>query len=254
MPDQPSHFQRVAAHYDKLAGRGPYATLAPHNRGGRKSEYVNAVFDAAILPWLADDACGNVLDFGCGTGSFTRVLADRCSRVTGVDVSEQMLQTASELCNGLTNVRLQKIDGSHLPFPQAEFDDVIARESLCYVPDDLLEPVLREMSRVLKPRGRLLWLEQVSNAPRWQRHPNVPNLVKRAPEDLRGRLSAAGFVLLDEAMVRTPRFPWIYPVWLGLVPRRLIPMLACREVAWHRRFGGLRRRWWNVLLIAERLA
>ena len=105
MPNQSPHFQRVAEQYNKLTGRGPYATLAPHNRGGRKSEYVNAVFDAAILPRLHEGDCRSVLDFGSGTGVFSRTLAGLGFRVSGVDVSEQMVHTAGRLCDGVPKDR-----------------------------------------------------------------------------------------------------------------------------------------------------
>jgi SAM-dependent methyltransferase len=253
MKPQSTHFKQVASEYDELAANGLYATLAPNNKGGRKSEYVNAVFDAAILPRLPETGvCGCALDFGCGTGSFTRVLAQHCSQVIGVDVSEHMIATATQVCEGYAHVRLLQIDGESLPFENASFDHVIARESLCYVPDDMLGGVLEEIYRVLKPGGRFLWLEQVSTNPFWQVHPGAPNLVKRDPRVLRDELAQRGFKLLEQSMVRAPRFPWIYPLWFGLLPRRLIPALARWEVAWHRRFDQHPRRWWDALFIAER--
>ncbi len=253
MKIQTEHLQKVAAEYDQLAVNGLYATLAPNNKGGRKSEYVNAVFDAAILPRLqAMGTCDSTLDFGCGTGSFTRVLAARCTQVIGVDVSKQMIAMATQVCASHTNVQLVQINGVSLPFEKASFDYVIARESLCYVPDDMLDGVLDEIFRVLKPGGQFLWLEQVSTDPFWQIHPGAPNLIKRDPEVLCARLAQHRFNLLEQSIVRAPRFPWIYPVWFGLLPRRLIPMLARWEVAWHRRVERRPRRWWDALFIAER--
>ncbi len=247
------HFRSVAAEYDDLAKNGVYATLAPHNRGGRKSEYVNAVFDAAVLPPLVEGgSCSHVLDFGCGTGSFTRVMAQYCQQVTGVDVSGKMVETAKQYCGGLSNVHFQLIDGETLPFESGFFDRVVARESLCYVPDEMLGDVLAEIVRVLKPGGRLLWLEQVSNDPFWQRHAGAPNLVKRPPHVLRELLQQRGMTLLEERVARVPRFPWIYPIWFGLAPRAWIPTMARWEVAWHRKFNVHPRRWWDALLIAER--
>ncbi len=253
MKNKTDHFQQVAAEYDQLAANGLYATLAPNNKGGRKSEYVNAVFDVAILSRLPEmGVCGATLDFGCGTGAFTRVLAARCAQVVGVDVSKQMIATATHVCEGLANVQLMQVDGTTLPCESANFSYVIARESLCYVPDDMLGAVLDEIFRVLKPGGRFLWLEQVSTDPFWQVHPGAPNLVKRDPHILREYLVRHGFNLLEQNIVRVPRFPWIYPVWFGLLPRCLIPTLAKWEVAWHRRFDRRPRRWWDALFIVER--
>jgi len=194
------HFSKVATHYNKLATNGLYATLAPHNKGGRKSEYINAVFDAAVLDRLPLRSTGRILDFG----------------------------------------------------DNDSFDFVVARESLCYMPDEQLSTALGEIHRVLKPDGRFLWLEQVSDSPRWQRHLSAPNLVKRPLSLLYLKLKLAGFHVQYSAVVRSPRFPWIYPVWFGLLPKRSIPKLAALEVAWHRRFNTLTKRWWNQLIVAEK--
>jgi len=246
------HFSKVATHYNKLATNGLYATLAPHNKGGRKSEYINAVFDAAVLDRLPLRSTGRILDFGCGTGSLTRILADRFAQVWGVDISPGMLTTAKQYCRKTANTGLAHINGLTLPFDNDSFDFVVARESLCYMPDEQLSTALGEIHRVLKPDGRFLWLEQVSDSPRWQRHLSAPNLVKRPLSLLYLKLKLAGFHVQYSAVVRSPRFPWIYPVWFGLLPKRSIPKLAALEVAWHRRFNTLTKRWWNQLIVAEK--
>ena len=46
-----------------------------------------------------------------------------------------------------------------LPFPDATFDTAVVTFVLCSVPDQ--EAALRELARVLKPTGRLLFLEHV---------------------------------------------------------------------------------------------
>lgn len=253
MKNQTDHFQQVAAEYDQMASNGVYATLAPHNKGGRKSEYLNAVFDEAILSKLPVQAsCGSILDFGCGTGTLTQALAIHCERVVGVDISEQMVASAVHNCDGYDNVRIIQIDGESLPLNDASFDFVVARESLCHVPDEMLGDVLSEIFRVIKPGGRFFWLEQVSKNAKWQHHPEAPSLVKRDPQWVREYLIQGGFNLLEESMVRAPRFPWIYPIWFGIFPRRWIPTLARWELAFHRRFNIHPSRWWHGLFIAER--
>jgi ubiquinone/menaquinone biosynthesis C-methylase UbiE len=254
MNQESRHYTDVAAHYDRLADNGPFATLAPHNRGGRKAEYVAAVFDVAIMGSAAKHAPYTaLLDFGCGTGIFSRQAAAMANHVVGVDVSERMLGVAAELCQHLSNVTLLQTDGEKLALPDGSFDCVVARESLCYVTDDRLPLVLSEINRVLKPDGVFYWLEQVSDNPSWQRHPNVQHLVKRSPDSLRNFARAAGLSITEESMVRTPRFPWIYVIWLGLVPRGWIPVLARWEVAWHEHFGGGKRRWWNTLFVLRKV-
>lgn len=249
------HYAKVAAHYDALAANGPYATLAPGNKGGRKSEYVAAVFDAALLPLLQARAdLERVLDVGCGTGIFARQAAAHAREVVGIDVSSGMLEQAARLCAGLPNVRLLHTDGARVPLPDDCVDTVVARETLCYVPDAQIAPLLAEILRVTKPGGTFLWLEQVSNAPHWQHHPRAPHLVKRDPDWLRSIARQAGWRVASEQVVRTPRFPWIYGVWVGLVPRSLAQRLARWEVGIHSRLPHPSRRWWNALFVLRKPA
>lgn len=239
------HYRGVAAHYDRLARHGAYGTLAPHNRGGRKSEYVATVFDEVLLPCIVDRGFKSLLDFGCGTGIFCRRSAAFVEKVTGVDVSPGVLDVAQLLCAGIANVKLRLIDGETLPFDDASFDCVVARETLCYVPDSNFISLLRELSRVLRPGGEFLLIDQVSNDPRWQHHPATPHQLKRAPAAIRAGAAEAGFVLQEERVVRMPRFPGVYLAWSGLVPRALLPVLARLEIDWHRRRAEPGHRWWD---------
>ena len=247
------HFEEVSKLYDELADHGPYGTLAPNNRGGRKSQYVAAVFDAALLPALKTaDKKGTLLDFGCGTGIFSMQAARFVEHVIGVDVSDQMVATAEQVCREVPNTEFMTTNGTTMPLQDKQFEWVVARESICYVPDDELEAVLRDLFRVLKPGGLFFWLEQVSENTNWQEHPDAPYLVKRAPAKIKQVAQLVGFELQSEAVVRTPRFPWIFPVWFGLVPRSLIPVLARWEVRFHQVFGGFSRRWWDSLFTFRR--
>lgn len=255
MSGDAEHYNEVAAHYDGLAGNGPYATLAPHNHGGRKSEYVAAVFDAAIMAQAQKYSPYKVLlDFGCGTGLFTKHAADMAEHVVGVDVSDRMLQVADEFCRTRRNVSFFRMDGERLALPDSSVDCVVARESLCYVADERLPFVLAEIGRVMKQGGVFLWLDQLSVDPYWQQHPKARALVKRSPEALLDFARATEFQLASQSVVRTPRFPWVFPIWFGVVPRRWIPVLARLEVAWHGRFGSTGRRWWNSLFVFHKSA
>lgn len=253
MTSDETDYDKVAAHYDALAGNGPYGTLAPRNKGGRKGKYVAEVFDAALLPRLeVHEALERVLDFGCGTGIFTRQAAAHAREVIGIDVSFGMLEQAARVCDGLPNLRLLHTDGIHVPLPDTCVDIVVARETLCYVSDAKIASLLSEILRVTKPGGLFLWLEQVSNDPRWQHHPRAPHLVKRSPDSVRSIAQHAGWRIESEDVIRTPRFPWIYPVQLGLAPQFLVKRLARLEVSIHRRSHRPSRRWWNALYVLRK--
>lgn len=249
MSIESKHYSGVAAHYDRLAGHGVYGTLAPHNRGGRKGEYVAAVFDAAVLPLLEGGRFTALLDFGCGTGIFSRRAADFVENIVGVDVSPGILEVARGACAGVPNLNLLLTDGEHLPFDDASFDCIVARETLCYVPEIRFQAVLAEMCRVLRPGGSFFVIDQVSDDPYWQYYAGTPHQVKRAPMTIRTSAAAEGFILQDECVIRTPRFPAVYLAWSGLVPRRLIPGMARFEIAWHRRRSKPAYRWWDSLFL-----
>ncbi|MGW1886116.1 class I SAM-dependent methyltransferase [Streptomyces sp. NPDC001970] len=54
---------------------------------------------------------------------------------------------------------LREGDAQALPFPDMSFDTVVCTLSLCAIPDD--QRAIAEMSRVLRPGGRLLLLDHV---------------------------------------------------------------------------------------------
>src|SRR6476660_7103439 len=78
--------------------------------------------------------------------------------VTGIDLSEPMLEKARErvLRKGLSNIRLLAMDAADLKFPDSSFDIVYAPYVISVVPDPVA--VVREMRRVCRPGGRLVIL------------------------------------------------------------------------------------------------
>ncbi|HET7333274.1 class I SAM-dependent methyltransferase [Dyella sp.] len=252
MSKSDEHFSSVRKHYDKLAANGLYATSAPSNKGGRKGQYVSSVFDAALLPMIEAGNYDCILDFGCGTGVFTQQLSKHSREVLGADVSPGMLSQAKSVCFGCKNVHFMQTNGVELELPDSSVDAIIAREVLCYLPDEDLHLLLSEFHRVSKPEGYLFWLEQVSEQVHWQRHPKAPHLVKRSPSSVKKFANKHGWALESQVFVRNPRFPLVYVAWLGLTPKFFIPNLARLEVALHARFARRPSRWWNELFVMKK--
>ena len=92
---------------------------------------------------------GTLLDVGCGTGYFTRRLADECSlRVVGLDPNTEWLAFAR-----LHDVGIEVYCGGRaeqLPFADTSFDYAISITALCFVDD--ARSALRELLRVSRRR------------------------------------------------------------------------------------------------------
>jgi phosphatidylethanolamine/phosphatidyl-N-methylethanolamine N-methyltransferase len=98
-----------------------------------------------------------VLEVGVGTGINASLYPPDCV-VTGIDLSEPMLEKARErvLRKGLSNIRLLAMDAADLKFPDSSFDIVYAPYVISVVPDPVA--VVREMRRVCRPGGRMVIL------------------------------------------------------------------------------------------------
>ena len=100
-----------------------------------------------------------VLEVGVGTGK-NMPYYPAGVEITAVDLTPGMLERASARAAALeANVNLQLGDVQNLDFPDNSFDEAVATFVLCSVPDPILG--LDEITRVLKPNGRLLLLEHV---------------------------------------------------------------------------------------------
>lgn len=129
-------------------------------------------FDAGSAPgeWLImrslrrrllRDAFGDVLEIGVGSGASLPYYPRGC-RITGIDLSEGMLERARRRAGKLgLDATFEQGDAKALPFEDGAFDTCVSQLSLCTVPDPLA--ALRELRRVCRPDGWVLLLEHTTS-------------------------------------------------------------------------------------------
>jgi SAM-dependent methyltransferase len=105
-----------------------------------------------------------IVDFGCGSGANTVLLANRGAHVCGVDISEELIRlarrrmTASGRAGGAHFI----VGSAHdLPFPDGSIDLVFGIAILHHLDVAL---VSREIVRVMRPGGRAIFQEPVRNS------------------------------------------------------------------------------------------
>lgn len=101
-----------------------------------------------------------VLDVGCGTGTIASMAKQRVGdsgRVCGIDPSLPMITRARRKAarKGMV-IEFQPAVIERLPFPNQTFDVVLSTFMMHQIPDDVKRQGLAEITRVLKPGGRLL--------------------------------------------------------------------------------------------------
>ncbi|OYY07569.1 MAG: hypothetical protein B7Y70_14405 [Rhizobiales bacterium 35-68-8] len=136
--DPVAYHEALAADWDRRYQRGSFARRA-------------CFFARKILPLLPP--AGHWLDAGCGTGTFSRMLAADNRTVLGVDASVAMVEEGRRLAEPLGGRAAFEPVATveSLPFPDASFDGVICLSVLEYLAKP--QAALDELARVLRPGG-----------------------------------------------------------------------------------------------------
>lgn len=100
---------------------------------------------------------GRVLDLGCGTGIFSRLLSsvEGIKEVVGLDISRESVIQARGKCN--EKCRFVAGSATELPFPDASFDVVVAFGDIISHIHRGYTDAVRETGRILKPGGHLVF-------------------------------------------------------------------------------------------------
>lgn len=136
-----ARFDVVADHYDAFCDT-------------ELGAFVDLVERQLIMELLDPLPHERIIDLGCGTGTYTVLIANRGCDLVGIDESEAMLARAvrKPIING--HVHYQRTDLTNLPGPSAMFDAGLMQVTLEFVSDP--KSAMREAVRVIKPKGRLV--------------------------------------------------------------------------------------------------
>jgi len=152
-------------------------------------------------------ANARVLDVGCGSGWASRLIAERVpqGQVVGIDISDEMVQLASNSSTAFANVAFKVASAEALPFADNEFDGAFSMESIYYYSDMLA--ALREIHRVLQNGGEFvsvidLYLENKPSH-QWVDTLKVPVHLLGIPE-YRSLLTEAGFINVKDTRLIDP--------------------------------------------------
>lgn len=143
----------MGAIYNATWGR---AFAALYDRGLKATEE-NGLRD--MRREVLSQASGRTVDLGAGTGVNLDLYPEAVSELVMVEPDPHMIKQLRAKAAGRGGVEILAASAQALPFADDSFDTAVFTLVLCTVPDP--ELALREAARVLKPDGKLLFIEHV---------------------------------------------------------------------------------------------
>lgn len=194
--------------------RSSYDKVADDYAAEFRDEMARKPFDRKMLDWLAEKVgdLGVICDMGCGPGQIARYLSDHGVKVCGVDLSPVMVERAQSL-----NPAIPFQQGDMLALTNVRDDfygGVAAFYSIIHVSRPSVIQTLRELKRVLRPKGILLLTfhigqETIHRDEWWGKEVSL-DFVFYETEEMKSYLETAGFEL-QEVIERDPYPEVEYP-------------------------------------------
>lgn len=149
---QEQHYDSVSSGFIKNIGY-------PHTE-----EYI-AYLDRILTAVVEAEPIGISAEVCCGTGHAFELYQDKVACGIGMDISTQMLSAAKAKFTGKRMYFVQG-DATMMPLESGSFDTVIMLGGIHHVNDR--RSLFFEIHRILKPGGRLIWREPVSDFWLWR--------------------------------------------------------------------------------------
>ncbi|MGE4801957.1 class I SAM-dependent methyltransferase [Yersinia hibernica] len=151
-----------------MTTRNSHKDAVERQFGDQANAYLTSVVHAQgkdlqrLATLLQPHANARLLDLGCGAGHASFAAAAAVKSVVSYDLSAQMLAVVSQAAadNNLANIEVKQGVAESLPFDDQSFDIVISRYSAHHWHD--VGRALREVKRVLRPGGKVIFMDVVS--------------------------------------------------------------------------------------------
>jgi ubiquinone/menaquinone biosynthesis C-methylase UbiE len=203
--------------YDATWGR---AFSALYDRGLKATEEAGL---RAMRAELLAGAGGRVVELGAGTGANLELYPEAVEELVLVEPDPHMTKRLREkLAASTRSARIVEAPAERLPLESGGFDTAVSTLVLCTVPDPAA--TITELTRVLRPGGRLLFIEHVRaedpGLARWQDRLERPWRFLadgcRCNRDTLATIRASGFELGEIERDRTPKaLPIVEPLVRG---------------------------------------
>lgn len=118
-----------------------------------------AFFKKLIVDKVANTKGNNLLDVGCGTGTLTKLIAEKSPKhtVIGLDADQTALDISQKKVIGKDlNISFRQGFGQKMPFNENSFDIVVSSLFFHHLNSSAKLATLTEIRRVLKPDGTLI--------------------------------------------------------------------------------------------------
>jgi len=158
-----------------------------------------------------------VIEFGCGTGKFTKAIAKNAEHIIATDLSDEMLEMATIRLRRFKNVTVRKADCYHTSFPSGRFDTVFMANLIHVI--EYPHDTLRESHRISRNGGTLLIAsftnygrkesDMIRTATRYLERFGMPPPYfrdKLSPDELAHLVEGAGFQVREVQLLKN----WLY--------------------------------------------
>lgn len=135
---------------------------------------------------------GNILEVGCGTGTFTSTLS-KYGEVTAIDIDQNLLQRVGDSKNLKVAAGYGDIEKGKYFFKNKSFDTIVCINVLEHIKDD--EAALQNMYNLLKTNGKLILLVPVYNFLYGEIDRAINHFRRYDPAKLRKQLEQKGFLI-----------------------------------------------------------